>query len=269
MDKPIVVGYGRSPESDSALRWAVAEAELHRAPLEVLHVLEWPVTTQPGDVDWITPQQRLEIKSDLEAAVAQAAGTALPVTVVDGPIVAVLCQRSAQSRLVVMGTHDSGLFPGSLLGSRALTVAVHAACPVVVVRGEQSGNKLPIVVGIDGSPQAQRAAQFAFSEAHARQCDVIAIRAWHPQPDPTEELQTAERHELREALRDAHSAFPEVAYSLRAVAGKPAKVLVEASGQAQLVVTGSRGMDTFEGLVLGSVGLRLLHHAHCPVAIVR
>ena len=51
--------------------------------------------------------------------------------------------------------------------------------------------------------------------------------------------------------------------------GAPAKVLVEASKGADLLVVGSRGLGGFGGLVLGSVGRSCALHAHCPIAIVR
>ncbi len=50
---------------------------------------------------------------------------------------------------------------------------------------------------------------------------------------------------------------------------RPATALLEASAGADLLVVGARGLGGFRGLLLGSVGQQCLHHATCPVAIVR
>lgn len=62
---------------------------------------------------------------------------------------------------------------------------------------------------------------------------------------------------------------PDVELNTRLMSGQPARCLLLAAESAELLVVGSRGRGGFSGLLLGSVSQGVLHHAHCPVAIVR
>jgi nucleotide-binding universal stress UspA family protein len=55
----------------------------------------------------------------------------------------------------------------------------------------------------------------------------------------------------------------------RLVDGPAAAALTDVASKAQMVVVGSRGHGGFAGLLLGSVGMQLLHYARCPVVVVR
>ena len=78
----------------------------------------------------------------------------------------------------------------------------------------------------------------------------------------------AEGH-LREAREEARAEAREVQIETIAVEGQPAKVLVEVTKGADLLVVGSRGLGGFRELLLGSVSQQCTQHATCPVVIVR
>ena len=61
----------------------------------------------------------------------------------------------------------------------------------------------------------------------------------------------------------------DVDIEIRPVNDLPARALIEASSEASLLVVGSRGLGGFRGLLLGSVSNNAVHHAHCPVVVVR
>jgi nucleotide-binding universal stress UspA family protein len=62
---------------------------------------------------------------------------------------------------------------------------------------------------------------------------------------------------------------PEVDVRTAIEEGNPAKVLIERSKGADLMVVGSRGHGGFAGMLLGSVSQHLVAHAECPVVVVR
>lgn len=135
--------------------------------------------------------------------------------------------------------------------------------------------KYKIVVGVDGSEQSLAAMDWAVQEARLRHGEVQAVTAWNF-PYVTDALGTAWDYEIFE--KDAQAILEaelervkdhDVEITGRIVEGNPASALIEASKAADLIVVGSRGHGGFTGMMLGSVSHQTIHHAHCPVLVIR
>ncbi len=83
------------------------------------------------------------------------------------------------------------------------------------------------------------------------------------------EVENEETRVLSEAVAGWCDRYPEVKVRKTVVRGRASRALVEESARAQLLVVGARGRGGFTGLMLGSVSQAALHHAKCPVAVVR
>lgn len=133
-----------------------------------------------------------------------------------------------------------------------------------------------IVCGVDGSPAAKRALEWALAEARFRGCRLRVVTAWdwdgvEGMVAPTtaaEARSTAEimqRRALMEAL-EATEDPPEV--ERRLVKGRPSEALCMASLDAELLVLGSRGHTTVREVLVGSTSQRAVRHAACPVVLL-
>jgi nucleotide-binding universal stress UspA family protein len=89
------------------------------------------------------------------------------------------------------------------------------------------------------------------------------------QPGISAEGQRRAEQMLRETVERVRSDHPSVKVVTAVIEGPPARVLVDMSAEAYLLVVGSRGRGGFSGLLLGSVSQQCVHHAHCPVTVVR
>jgi nucleotide-binding universal stress UspA family protein len=218
-------------------------------------------------------EERRAAEEVLAAAVGQARACApeldvRPVLDVHAPAVALL-RHAAAAALVVVGSRGRGGFAGLLLGSTSLQVAMHAPGPVVVLRpataerspGPSAGR---IVVGIDGSPQSTCAVRFAVGRAHVCGAELTAVRVRQSQ-----HTRRQDRALPADCLDPWRRRFPDVDIEEKTVVGNVGSALVDESAGADLLVVGSRGRGGFRGLMLGSVSHTCLHHAHCPVAVVR
>jgi nucleotide-binding universal stress UspA family protein len=137
-----------------------------------------------------------------------------------------------------------------------------------------------IVVGHDGSKCAQEALVWAGRLARRADLDLHVVRAWSimsaPRPrgwspgyvPPLPEWEKAVMDELTAHVRAA-GLDPAVRVTCHAVHKAPAPALIAAGEGANLLVMGARGRGGFRGLLLGSVSDQLVHHAPCPVTVVR
>lgn len=144
----------------------------------------------------------------------------------------------------------------------------------------------PVVVGVDGSACAESALRYALTAAARRGSDLEVVSAFTPElfwargvplqvPD-TEAIRadTAERaRELVEKVRTELAGGPaagavDVSVRVTAVAGPAAAVLTDSAEDAALLVVGNRGRGVLRSAVLGSVALRCVTSAHCPVVVV-
>ncbi|MFD3356446.1 universal stress protein [Streptomyces fradiae] len=285
----VVVGVDGSDSGLAAVEEAAREARARAAALKVVHAFVWPAMHVPLGPSPLGPPGGGLRNTALHAvaeAVERARATAPEVevthAVVSGEPLTVLEAQSRDAELVVVGSRGMGGFVGLMVGSTAVHLAAHGRCPVLVVRGERRADG-PVVVGVDGSPAGEDAVDFAFAEADLRDAPLVALHAWTtwnaplpapqgaavPYANPRGALAAEEERLLSEALAGRRERYPEVAVEHRLVHGATREALIEASRSARLLVVGARGRGGFTGLLLGSVSQALLHHAECPVAVVR
>lgn len=271
------VGVDGSPASLAALHWAARAAALHHRPLHVITSLNWPPLAAPSGMSGSWPGQGLA--EDGRRAVAETVALArelaptVPVSgeVVNGSPGAVLADESARAAVVVVGGRGAAGIAGLVPGSVSAYLATHAESPVLVVPpgwDPAAAEHRRIVVGVDGSEVANLAAGFAFEEAATRGVPLVAVRAYPPGTGSKAEAAEAQRLHLARALARWAPAYPQVRIEGRVVAGPAVDGLVAAATGAQLLVVGSRALSGLRGLLVGSVGIRLLHLAECPVAVV-
>jgi nucleotide-binding universal stress UspA family protein len=139
-----------------------------------------------------------------------------------------------------------------------------------------------IIVGIDGSDNAQTALEWAITEAAARRAPLTvltvhpeAIGAWGLRPisypadqQEQERARLAAEEAVEKAISKVAAESRPEKVTVHAASGIAAEELINASAGADLLVVGSRGHGGFARLMIGSVSSQVSHHARCPVVIV-
>jgi nucleotide-binding universal stress UspA family protein len=283
----IVVGVDGSTASLRAARWAAAEAERRGLALDVVHAWMPPYPLNPPDY-FADPApfeaQGAEILDRAMKSLAASGPVAVdtrPVLVRDYPSKA-LVHAAEEAELLAVGSRGRGGFSGLLLGSVSQNCVNHAPCSVAVIPHGWSGSDHGrIVVGVDGSPPSYGALRWAVDEAVRRNARLDVVNAYNylevvmpmaiaPGVD-CEVLEKASTSLLEQMLGSVlpfHGPRPPAVELIPAHSGA-ARALLETAIGADLMIVGSRGRGGIRGLLLGSVSQQCVHHAPCPVIVVR
>ncbi|MGA9359204.1 MAG: universal stress protein [Mycobacterium sp.] len=146
----------------------------------------------------------------------------------------------------------------------------------------ETATKYGILVGVDGSPASDAAVTWASREAVSRRIPITLMHVVAPvvvgwpvgqlyanmpewQKDNAQHVIEHARKTLTASLGESEA--PEVHIEMLYASVVP--TLIKASKEARMIVVGSQGIGALRRLLLGSVSTALIHHAHCPVAVIR
>ena len=299
-DAEILVGVDGSAASMHALDWAAAEARVRRRALHVVCSYTLPSFTAASLDGGYAALDDTAIQQGARAVLAEARQRIttpdldVTTTVATGDAAAVLVEMSRDASLAVVGTRGKGGFADRLLGTVSSTLPAHAHCPTVVVplRHQGRGGIVPedesvpvvrpvqrMVVGVDGSPQADLALRYAIEEATAWDAELTAVAgvpvgsgsgvmAWLPATIDQTQVLADVTEGLNAVVDRALVDHPGATVRRHVLDGTGAELLTEFSTATDLIVVGSRGRGGFTGLLLGSTSQAVLHHAACPVMVV-
>ena len=250
---PVVVGVDASASARDAAEWAADLAAVWDAPLRLVHVVHgWPEGGRlPASSPWlrelVDAADRIGVR-DVDAAVIR------------GGLVDTLLERTADARLLVLGSYGEAAWTGALAGSLAAVVIDRARCPVAVVRGRapelpppRGG---PVVVGVDGSDAGAAALDLAAELAVAIGARLVALHA-------TADAAVAPAQAQVAAVRIR---YPSLSVDERLVDGTAARRLGE-QADARLLVIGRHHVGPEVVDPLGSVVRNLIENVPCPVLV--
>jgi len=282
------VGVDGTEGSVEALRWAAHEAARRSAPLHVMTCAELPVAVEAGLIGGGATGAAMDSLVAEQESVNQGAvnlvrsfGLDVEVsgdTVLGAPAYALVGAAHPDDLIVIGATSHPGRLT-EVLGSVATVIAHRAHCPVVVVHGtDRRDAKLGrIAVGVDGSARGDQALVWAAEEAQRCGAELLLVHGWtYPYQGPRNGASEARDDMKLDAMRMLEACSkrvkdraPELRVHSIISEQSPAKAIIDAGKEADLLVVGSRGHGGFAALLLGSVSRTVLQHSAVPVVVVR
>jgi nucleotide-binding universal stress UspA family protein len=284
-----------SPASRHGLMFAGAVARRFGSRLHLLHVVEPPVLPQWGYAH--IPQREAALRRSaveqlpsLPGECGLDAGLVQSVQVRSGEAGDEICQAAAERQcdLVVLARHGLGGWRHAFSGSTAADVVRRAPCPVLTVRGRDSGKQdaeapafdlRRIVVTTDFSEASRKAFPYATALARKFQAGLILLYVV-PAHLPAEVSHIGfvlEEKRLLAEARERLPAFrraqfdPRLPVDALVASGGPAHEICRAAEKeaADLIVMATHGHTGLKHFLLGSVAENVVRHAPCPVLVVR
>ncbi|MER5268540.1 universal stress protein [Actinosynnema sp. NPDC002837] len=294
----VVVGFDGSERSRRAAYWAARDAASRGARLVVVNVIRGPfpeVVVTP--VSMPMPQLvgekavRAYTRDHLAELAAQcrsvAPGLDVDTRAFDGHPAAVLAEAGREAALLVVGSSGATGLARVFAGSVTADLAHHFAGPLVVVRdGGDGTDDGRVVVGVDGSEPSDRAIDFAVDHVSRHGGTLVGVHATTGLPVDAmtpggawgqglglgldvEQLRASADTLIARSFEAPLARHPEVRAERVVSLARPAQVLAQEAEGAALLVVGSHGHGAVRRALLGSVSHAMLHHAPCPLAVVR
>ncbi|MCS6710855.1 universal stress protein [Brachybacterium sp. EF45031] len=261
----VVVGISDSDDSDRAIRWGAEHARRIGGQLRLVHAFVWPLLNV--DVDPVPGVAGSGLRAGAETLVAHAEAVArevapeIPVLteIVEGRSADVLVTESRGAAVLAVGSRGLGRMMAVVMGSTSLALARYAACPVVVVRGDEATDG-PIGVAYESSDLGEQALERAGRLAAAYEAEVHVVIGVHT---PAAEHDRILAH-TRQAVARAGVDVP-VKLSDLATAHSAKDLVAASEGSRMLVVPAAS-----EGLASASSRTgAVVQLAHTPIWIER
>ena len=279
--KPLVAATDGSEVSFRAVEWAAREAVIRGVRLQIVSAVQVPAMVElqlRPDRDFVADLIHQERDRAFGTAAARAAevapGLQVETVALSGPPAQAVTGSGSGALVLVLGSHGMGAFGWTALGSVSQYAAAHAACPVVVVRGESAAVHRQVGVGVGDLDNCADSLAFAFEEASLRKASLLAVRALHlpvlsrPWPSAPDlvAIEADAARQLAEQLDTWRNKYPGVPVSQEVVRGHIGRALAGLSARADLVVIGRHAKHPVPGP--GSFRHALLNHALSPVAVI-
>lgn len=269
----VLAGTARTPAGHAAVAYAAQEAAARSVPLELVHVVPADLPLGPP---WVEQEGTLQqygaaILDECRVMAARAAPDVEVTTILlSGPRADVLVEAAEDAEVLVLGSPPASTFERVRTGSTADEVTRRARCPVVLVpaAGQSGQRQGRVVVGVGDLDGAGGLLESALEQADLRRSELLVVHA-RPHDEGAQQGATSWTERATRLLADVASqrSLQDVSARVREVDGAPSEALVDAAGDADLLVM-ARTPHPAGHHHIGRTIRAALRSAGCPVMVV-